>query len=100
MARQFGIFAKHWRPGQVKTRLAAGIGCQAAARFYRLSLETLLRRFSRMADGRVLAFSPADCGAEFAALIETCVEPHEADSLDRGNWSIEPQAAGDLGKKI
>jgi rSAM/selenodomain-associated transferase 1 len=94
MARQFGIFAKYWQPGQVKTRLAADVGFEPAARLYRLSLETLLRRFSGVADRRMLSFSPAGRANEFAALVES------HDSPGMAQWSLEPQAAGDLGKRI
>jgi hypothetical protein len=94
MAQQFGVFAKHWQPGQVKARLAAEIGFEPAARLHRLSLETLLGRFCRVADRHVLVFSPPECGPEFAALVEAHAPPGP------GCWSIEPQAAGDLGKRI
>ena len=92
MAQQFGVFSKYWQPGYVKTRLAADIGFEPAARLHRLSLETLLRRFSGVADRRVLSFTPADRAGEFAALVESHGLP--------GHWSLEPQAAGDLGKRI
>jgi hypothetical protein len=94
MARQFGIFAKYWQPGQVKTRLAADIGFEPAARLHRISLQTLLGRFARAADRRVLAFTPAERAGEFAALLES------DRSLDAGHWSLEPQVAGDMGKRI
>ncbi|HWB14224.1 MAG TPA: TIGR04282 family arsenosugar biosynthesis glycosyltransferase [Pirellulales bacterium] len=94
MAREFGIFAKYWQPGQVKTRLAADIGFEPASRLHRLSLETLLCRFSGVADRRVLAFTPADRAGAFAALVESRSVP------GTGHWSLEPQAAGDLGERI
>src|SRR5579863_5368109 len=92
MAQQFGVFAKHWKPGEVKTRLAADIGVEPAALLHRLSLEALVRRFSGVAEHRVLAFTPPDRAGEFAALVESHGSP--------GHWSLEPQAAGDLGKRI
>jgi rSAM/selenodomain-associated transferase 1 len=94
MVRQFGIFAKYWQPGQVKTRLAADIGFQPAARLHRLSLETLLERFSGVADRRVLAFAPAERAGDFAALVEA------HDPSGAGHWSLERQAAGDLGMRM
>jgi len=85
--RQFGIFAKYWQPGAVKTRLATTIGDCAASRLYRALLVCSLRRFSEVAERRVLAFTPADRRAEFQSLAGTA-------------WRIEPQAAGDLGCRM
>jgi uncharacterized protein len=87
MPRQFGIFAKFWQPGQVKTRLAAQIGDVAAAGFHRTCLETLLARFRHVADRRVLGFAPADRQREFAALAGS-------------GWMTEPQSEGDLGHRM
>jgi rSAM/selenodomain-associated transferase 1 len=87
VARQFGIFAKYWEPGQVKTRLAAEIGPEHAALFHRVCLETLLRRFSRIADRRILAFTPAGRATDFA-----CIVPP--------GWQLAPQTSDDLGRRI
>jgi rSAM/selenodomain-associated transferase 1 len=84
---QLGIFAKYWQPGQVKTRLAVGIGADAAARLHRLFLEVLLGRLERIGHSRVLAYSPAERKAEF----ERIAGP---------NWSVQPQHTGDLGARI
>ena len=86
-AEQFGLFAKYWRPGDVKTRLAATIGRHAASELYRCFVETLLRRFSEVGDVRVLAYSPPDRRDEFAAL-----------AGDR--WLLETQRGADLGERI
>ena len=85
--KQLGMFAKYWQPGAVKTRLAADIGAGPAADLYRLFLETLLRRFSDCADGRVLAFTPAERQAEFEALASHA-------------WLAEVQCEGDLGARM
>lgn len=87
MTRQFGILAKYWEPGRVKTRLAAEIGAERAALFHRACVETLLRRFSNIGDRRVLVYTPDDRAADFATLVDA-------------HWQLEPQAAGDLGQRI
>lgn len=85
--RQLGIFAKYPQPGRVKTRLAASIGDEPACRLYRAFVETLLARFSDVADRRILAFSPPERRAEFEALAGRC-------------WQLAEQSAGDLGQRM
>lgn len=82
-----GIFAKYWRPGAVKTRLAASVGDDAASRLQRRFLVTLLRRFGHVAQRRVLAYTPPDQRAEFALLAADV-------------WTLQDQAVGDLGKRM
>lgn len=36
------VFARHPTPGRAKTRLAAGVGPDAAAQFYKLCAETVI----------------------------------------------------------
>jgi len=84
---QLGMFAKYWEPGRVKTRLAASIGDQAASRLYHRFVLTLLRRFAHVGQRRVLAYAPAERGAEFAAWAPA-------------GWQLAPQAGGDLGQRI
>lgn len=87
MARELGVFAKYWQPGEVKTRLAAQLGDAVAAAFHRACVQTVVQRFSTIADRRVLAFSPVHREAEFAALAGP-------------RWQLRPQAAGDLGQRM
>ncbi|HQU42760.1 MAG TPA: TIGR04282 family arsenosugar biosynthesis glycosyltransferase [Pirellulales bacterium] len=87
MVRQFGIFAKYWQPGRVKTRLAGQIGAVAAAELHRACLDTLLRRFAHLGDRRVLAFTPPEARQAFADLAGRA-------------WQAEPQCEGDLGDRI
>jgi len=87
MTTQLGIFAKHWRPGAVKTRLAASIGDEAAAALHRCFVQTLLSRFQKVADRHVLCFTPAGSAEEFL-------------QLNLGCWALEPQASGDLGSRM
>ncbi len=84
---QLGLFAKYWEPGQVKTRLAAGIGPVAASRIYRSFVSHLLERLRHIAQRRVLAYWPPDRREEFQA-------------LTGGAWDLVPQCDGDLGKRI
>lgn len=85
--KQFGIFAKYWQPGKVKTRLAASVGDAEASGLYRRFLDTTLRRFGNAAQRRVLAYTPPERRSEFAALADDA-------------WHLEPQAAGDLGRRM
>ncbi|HJT35605.1 MAG TPA: TIGR04282 family arsenosugar biosynthesis glycosyltransferase [Pirellulales bacterium] len=85
--RQLGVFAKFWEPGAVKTRLAAAIGGSAAARVHQACVSTLITRFNRTADRRVLCFTPAEREREFAAIAGPA-------------WQLQPQATGDLGRRM
>ena len=87
MATQLGMFAKHWQPGRVKTRLAATSGNQAAATLHRHFVQTLLIRLQGIADRHILCFAPADTAEQFR-------------QLNLGRWTLEPQAAGDLGARM
>ncbi len=85
--RQFGLFAKYWLPGQVKTRLAASEGPHRAAELYEAFLRTSLRRFAKVPAQRVLAFTPRDRRDDFAALAGVA-------------WQLQPQSEGDLGGRM
>lgn len=85
--RYLGIFAKHWQPGYVKTRLAATIGDERAAHVHRACLQALLDRFQCTADRRILAFTPADKAHYFAQMTGDA-------------WQLRPQAEGDLGARM
>ena len=87
MTTTLGIFAKHWQPGAVKTRLAASIGNDAAAALHRQFVQTLLLRFAGIADRHILCFTPAESVKSFR-------------QLDLGCWTLEPQAGGDLGARM
>ncbi|NLF69437.1 MAG: glycosyltransferase [Candidatus Anammoximicrobium sp.] len=84
---QFGICAKYWQPGKAKTRLGATVGHAAASGLSKRFLDTLLRRFRGVAQRRVLAYTPPERRAEFAALAA-------------GAWSLEAQAGEDLGQRM
>lgn len=81
------VFAKYWEPGQVKTRLAASVGNERAAAYYRKFLATTLRRFESVADTRMVVFTPANRRDEFAALAGAA-------------WELMPQGCGNLGERM
>jgi rSAM/selenodomain-associated transferase 1 len=81
-----GMLARYWQPGAVKTRLAATVGSDSASRFHQACVRALAQRFAASADARQLVITPASQAGEFA-----CFAPA---------WSIVPQAAGDLGKRM
>lgn len=82
------LFAKHWTPGQVKTRLAKRIGCAGAAQIARQLLDASLEQFDQLGDRRYLAFAPSDKRVEFQHLI--------ADT----SWQLMPQVTGSLGDRM
>src|SRR5262249_7445915 len=63
--RILGLFAKHPRPGHVKTRLAAETSPEWAAEVAAAVLQDLLDRFAALDVTRVLAYTPADAEAYF-----------------------------------
>jgi len=79
--------AKHWTPGQVKTRLAATIGDERAAHVARLFIQTVTARLMGVASRQVLAYSPAGSHRDFS-------------QLAGANWQVEPQCEGDLGARM
>lgn len=81
-----GVFAKHWTPGQVKTRLAASIGEAEAAEIYRHFVETTLTRLNRLPINRRLAVSPPNQREAFASIAT--------------GWNISNQGEGDLGERM
>lgn len=82
-----GLFAKYWRPGEVKTRLAQAVGAEAAAQFHRLCVETTVARLVEVQADRVLVYSPAEMQAAFA-------------SMGARGWRLVPQVCGDLGARL
>lgn len=84
---QFGMFAKHWTPGRVKTRLAASIGEELATEFHRVCVTTILDRFASKGDRRVVGFAPPDREEEFRAVAGD-------------DWTVKAQVAGDLGGRM
>ena len=77
-----GIFAKRPIAGAVKTRLAATIGDEAAARFYEVSLRTLLTRVRDLALRRVIAV---------AQTVDYCSTTERIGVTREGEAPAEPQ---------
>jgi hypothetical protein len=59
-----GIFVKHPIPGLVKTRLAAKLGIDGAAKLYAAFINDLSNRFREIGDRRVLCYAPNDESAQ------------------------------------
>lgn len=87
MPRQIGLFAKHWTPGEVKTRLAQSVGEERAARVAKSFVETASRRMLGAADRHVLGFTPKNSQKFFEALVGA-------------EWLLFEQREGDLGARI
>jgi hypothetical protein len=81
------IFLKEPMPGQVKTRLAASVGPQAAADIYRACVEQTL--------GRLRGFAPRTT---------LCVDPPGALEQVRAwlgdGWALRPQSGSGLGERL
>jgi rSAM/selenodomain-associated transferase 1 len=82
-----GLFAKWPRPGMVKTRLAAAVGRERAARIARAFLLDTLDRLAAVPVRRVVAYDPDDAHLDFAALLS-------------GRFGLRPQGNGDLGVRL
>jgi len=86
--KQLGLFAKYWRPGAVKTRLAASLGAPIASQIYFGFLTTLMCRLQDAGDQRQVVYTPQADRLAFERLVETMP------------WSLAPQSAGDLGTRL
>lgn len=87
-----GVMTKYWRPGRVKTRLAATIGDQNAADLHRIFLHHLCVRLSTTGHRRELAMTPWADQALVAQQID------QWGLADR--WPIADQGDGDLGQRM
>ncbi|MCA9213456.1 MAG: DUF2064 domain-containing protein, partial [Planctomycetales bacterium] len=82
------VFAKHWTPGQVKTRLAASVGADAAAAIYREFIRCTTDRMAAVGNRRSVCVTPKERANEFRQVA--------SEEL----WSISHQSAGDLGERM
>lgn len=82
------VFAKAPRPGAVKTRLAADVGADRAARIYRAMGRGVLDGVRGGAYEAVVCYTPAGAGEEVRAW------------LGEGGMAFRPQADGDLGARM
>ena len=83
---RFGVFAKYWQPGEVKTRLAQSVGGEAAAAIYRAFVMAITHRFETIAEDRMLVYWPVESASAFKAIAPF--------------WRAEAQSAGDLGTRM
>lgn len=83
---QLIIFVKAPRPGFVKTRLAATVGAETALDTYQTLVEVIRSNLETISDVD-LHFTPDDASDEIAPWL--CE-----------NWTLSPQAEGDLGNKL
>lgn len=89
MSAVIGVFCRRPEAGRVKTRLAAAIGAEAAARLYAAWLEDTIDAVQGLADRVVLDYTPDDEASRrsFERLVRPGVE-------------LWPQPAGDLGGRL
>ncbi len=81
------VFAKHWTPGEAKTRLIPGWGATRAAEMQRRFLAATLARVGGHFDRQILAITPSEKRSEFADLAGPA-------------WDIIEQGAGHLGMRL
>jgi rSAM/selenodomain-associated transferase 1 len=80
------IFVKAPRAGAVKTRLAEGVGAEAAAAAYRTLVATLVQSLTPISEVE-LRFAPDEAAGEI-------------ESWRRASWRLRPQGHGDLGQRL
>jgi rSAM/selenodomain-associated transferase 1 len=83
---QLIVFLKSPRPGFVKTRLAAGLGVEAACKAYIRLAETMLEHIAPLQNVE-LRFTPDDSRPEI-------------ESWRRASWRASPQGPGNLGERL
>ena len=83
-----GMFAKHWLPGQCKTRLAKSIGFENAAWLHRRFVQHLIARINPNPFDKQLVFSPPHRQSEFQRMIRNT------------DWHLHAQSPGDLGQRM
>lgn len=83
---QLIVFVKAPRPGFVKTRLAQGLGLDAAGQAYRQMVEAVLQRMAPLAEVE-LRFTPDEAEPEIRPWL-------------RPGWTARPQGEGDLGQRM
>lgn len=80
-------FAKHWHPGEAKTRLGAVIGMEPAAEFQRWCVERVISRLAGVTRRSSLWVSPAERIEAFRGLLLP-------------GWELRSQVGGDLGERL
>lgn len=85
--RRLLIFVKEPVPGQVKTRLAAEIGADAACHVYRRCVERTLERLTELRDDITLCVEPAEATGRVQAWLGS-------------TWLALPQCGATLGERL
>ena len=85
--RRLLIFVKEPIPGQVKTRLAAEIGADAACQVYRRCVERTLERLATLHDVITLCIDPAGATGRIRAWLGSA-------------WPALPQSGATLGERL
>lgn len=85
----FVVFARQPVAGQVKSRLAAGIGDEAAAEVYRAFVRDVLNSLAQSGARGVVAFTP-----------DVPVARDEFMQLAPAEWRLWPQPEGVLGQRL
>lgn len=86
-SRTVSVFCKYPEPGQVKTRLAAEIGDEDAARVYRRLVQDTLHVVNQAAGRRTVFFAPADRERDVRRWLGR-------------RWRLVAQPEGDLGHRL
>lgn len=83
------IYARHPRPGAVKTRLAMGIGAENAAIVYAIALDHVLQQLKPLA-------------SRMRVVIDAATEDDVPALRVRAPWAadVRPQCAGDIGERM
>jgi hypothetical protein len=87
VATLLAIFAKHWEPGKVKTRLASTIGESHAATLHALFVAALIERLADVGHRRAVAYWPPEARGSFAGIV-------------RDRFELLPQMSGNLGERM
>jgi len=87
LSRVLGLFAKRPQPGQVKTRLAAELSSDKAARIAEAFLMDTMERLACAAAQRILLYTPDDAETYFSG-------------ISKGRFILRPQGSGDLGQRL
>lgn len=82
-----GLMAKHWTPGNVKTRLGRSIGMQRSARLHALFVRHLCLTLKDVGSEREFVGSPSDA----LPTLERELPAH---------WKVVAQSDGDLGERM
>lgn len=86
----FGVFAKFWNPGKVKTRLGASIGMDQSASIYQSMLADLLNRLQSVGDRRTIVYTPENALQSFSQLAKSTGD----------HWELAAQSDGPLGQRM